>query len=55
MKIIYLIIFTIPFSSSLMAQDGKPHVKIFSNFNYDVSNNSNNSDNYKEFEIKNPI
>ncbi len=51
-KIIYLIIFTIPFSSSLMAQDGKPHVKIFSNFNYDVSNNNNNSDNYKEFEIK---
>ena len=51
-KIIYFLIFTISFPSILMAQDGKPHVKIFSNFNYDVSNNSNNSDNYKEFEIK---
>ena len=52
MKKIISTIFLLSFITYSFAQSGKPHVKIFSNFNYDVSNNNNNSDNYREFEIK---
>ena len=49
MKYIYLSL-SLVFLSVNMFSQGIPHVKVFSNFNYDL--NSNDNTNYKAFEIK---
>ena len=52
MKKIILLLTTLSlFWISTYAQSGKPHVKIFSNFNYEVPTEEN-GDSFKEFELK---
>jgi len=48
-----LLLFTIcVFTLNTYSQEGKPFGKIFANFNYDVSEETPNQNDYKEFEIK---
>ena len=53
-KTILLFISALTISSFTNAQEGKPSVKIFSNFNYDISaaEDPNENQPFKEFEIK---
>tara|TARA_B100001287_G_scaffold40476_1_gene29664 strand:- start:4905 stop:5897 length:993 start_codon:yes stop_codon:yes gene_type:complete len=51
MKKIILFIGSILITSSLLFSQGKPHVKVFSNFNYDLSTEEGEGA-FKEFELK---
>ena len=51
MKKIILLLVTVFTFSYVSAQNGYPSVKIFSNFNYDMSS-EDNADAFKAFEIK---
>ena len=50
-KTILLLSATLFVFTNILAQEGKPSVKIFSNFNYDMSAEENENA-FKEFEIK---
>ncbi len=50
-KIILFISSTLLMSLILNGQEGKPSVKVFTNFNYDISAKENENA-FKEFEIK---
>ena len=51
MKKINLLITLLLASNLLLFSQGKPHVKIFTNFNYDISSDGGESE-FKEFELK---
>ena len=51
MKKIILLFGSVLFTTSLLFSQGKPHVKVFSNFNYDLSAEEG-EDAFKEFELK---